>query len=328
MRFTTNIMKPLFGCLLFFGIYCSAQSTISGQIDLKDSKAENLKIHLIKLSVDQIGNLKYSKDIAWSSIAKDGSFSFDRKHIADKDAIYKLHVKRMEKAITDTIAQSTPFLLSKSDSIHFQMGAVPLATYLSSSEADKEWQRLREFEKQLFRSQLAKNEEAAQLTNYAKDSLRILMVKLIGVWQLEEKQLLELDISKNPDYYLALLSELKESDMPVAQYLFLEKKLAFLTQEYVERKYAWSTAINIILGLIVLGFGTFFILRKKRSSGVEHHLSRQEQTIQSLILAGKTNKEIANELFISLSTVKTHITNIYSKLKVSNRGELLRRFHN
>ncbi|HDZ13708.1 MAG TPA: response regulator transcription factor [Pricia sp.] len=37
-------------------------------------------------------------------------------------------------------------------------------------------------------------------------------------------------------------------------------------------------------------------------------------------------KEIANELFISLSTVKTHITNIYGKLKVSGRQELLRRF--
>jgi len=47
-----------------------------------------------------------------------------------------------------------------------------------------------------------------------------------------------------------------------------------------------------------------------------------------LILQGKSNKEIANELFISLSTVKTHITNIYNKLKVSSRQELLRKTQN
>ncbi|MGB7394497.1 MAG: LuxR C-terminal-related transcriptional regulator, partial [Pricia sp.] len=43
---------------------------------------------------------------------------------------------------------------------------------------------------------------------------------------------------------------------------------------------------------------------------------------------GKSNKEIAGELFISISTVKTHITNIYGKLKVSSRKELLHRIKN
>jgi transcriptional antiterminator len=42
----------------------------------------------------------------------------------------------------------------------------------------------------------------------------------------------------------------------------------------------------------------------------------------------KSNKEIATELFISVSTVKTHITNIYKKLAVVNRTELVTRFTN
>ena len=314
--------------LFFFGIFCNAQSTISGQIDLKDKKAENVKVYLSKLNIDHIGNLKYSKEIAWSPLEDDGSFSFDRKHISDKDAIYGLYVKRMEKAITDTIAKSGHFILSKSDSIHFQRSDVPLTAYYSSSAADKEWQRMRRFEQQLFQSQLDKKEETVQLTNYAKDSLQILMVKLIGVWQLEEKQLLEFDISKNPTYYLTLLTELKESEIPYEQYIFLEKRLAFLTQKSIEQKYTLSMAINIILGLLVLGLATLFILRKKSRAQIVQDLSRQERNIQTLILEGKTNKEIANELFISLSTVKTHITNIYGKLKVSNRRELVRKFQN
>ena len=40
----------------------------------------------------------------------------------------------------------------------------------------------------------------------------------------------------------------------------------------------------------------------------------------------KTNKEIASELFISLSTVKTHINNLNKKLNVTSRKELKRLF--
>jgi DNA-binding NarL/FixJ family response regulator len=37
-----------------------------------------------------------------------------------------------------------------------------------------------------------------------------------------------------------------------------------------------------------------------------------------------TNKEIADRLFISDSTLKNHLTTIYSKLEVKNRIELLK----
>lgn len=315
--------------LVFFCI-CSmvlGQSAISGHLNFKKDEGPTPKIFLAKLDSNHLQNLKYAKKIAWSSLDENGTFSFDRKHISEKDAIYKLYVLRMEKAIADTIAKSPAFILSRSDSIRFHEEDAPFGAYTNSNTADKEWIRLQAFEEKLFQSQLADKEDASRLKSYAKDSLRILMVKLIGIHELEEKQLLEQDIAKNPDYYLALLSELQKSDIPPEQYFFLEKKLAFLTQEIVEQKYAWSKAINVILGFLALGMGLFLVFRRKRKSAFSD-LSRQEKNIQTLILQGKTNKEIANELFISLSTVKTHITNIYSKLKVSGRKELLQRFQN
>lgn len=57
----------------------------------------------------------------------------------------------------------------------------------------------------------------------------------------------------------------------------------------------------------------------------DHHidvinsLTAQEKTVLALIQAGLKNKEIAERLNISLSTVKTHINNIYHKLQVNNR---------
>jgi len=50
-------------------------------------------------------------------------------------------------------------------------------------------------------------------------------------------------------------------------------------------------------------------------------LSSKEIQILRLLAEGKTNKEIAAVQFIELSTVKTHINNIYTKLSVTNRRE-------
>lgn len=51
--------------------------------------------------------------------------------------------------------------------------------------------------------------------------------------------------------------------------------------------------------------------------------TEREQEITILILQGKRNKEIAEELYISENTVKTHVKKIYSKLAVNNRRELI-----
>jgi LuxR family maltose regulon positive regulatory protein len=50
-------------------------------------------------------------------------------------------------------------------------------------------------------------------------------------------------------------------------------------------------------------------------------LSEQEQRILRLLGAGLTNPEIAQELVVSLNTVKTHVKSIYRKLNVSSRRE-------
>ncbi len=317
----------LFGILLAVTSGLWAQPAISGHVELEDGQQRNHKIYLAKLDLEHLRDLKFAKQIAWTPIKDDGTFSFDRKHISEKDAIYRLYIDQMEKAIQDTITNGTTFILSNSDTLVFHKSDGFFENYSTTNQADKEWKKLQAFEAELLQSKIESNDEGVQLKGYAKDSLRILMVKLIGIKQLEEKQLLDQDIAQNPDFYLALLNELKDSEMPREHYRFLEKKLAFLTQEVVEQKYAWSRAINFILGFLVLGLGVLLVFKRKRESGLPD-LSRQERNVQNLMLQGKTNKEIANELFISISTVKTHITNIYSKLKVSNRQELLQKSQN
>ena len=50
-------------------------------------------------------------------------------------------------------------------------------------------------------------------------------------------------------------------------------------------------------------------------------LTRREQQIAALLSEGLSNKEIARELCIEVSTVKNHVHNLLVKLEVSNRGQ-------
>ncbi|MGD8406406.1 MAG: LuxR C-terminal-related transcriptional regulator [Anaerolineales bacterium] len=54
-------------------------------------------------------------------------------------------------------------------------------------------------------------------------------------------------------------------------------------------------------------------------------LSEQELRVLGLIVAGKTNREIADELVISVGTAKWHVHNILQKLGVSNRSQAIAR---
>jgi DNA-binding NarL/FixJ family response regulator len=50
-------------------------------------------------------------------------------------------------------------------------------------------------------------------------------------------------------------------------------------------------------------------------------LTAREQEVLGLVAAGRGNREIAAELFISHRTASVHVSNILSKLGVSSRGE-------
>ena len=54
-------------------------------------------------------------------------------------------------------------------------------------------------------------------------------------------------------------------------------------------------------------------------------LSEREEEVLRLIVAGLSNREIAQNLVISLGTAKTHIHNIYGKLEVSSRAQAIAR---
>ena len=54
-------------------------------------------------------------------------------------------------------------------------------------------------------------------------------------------------------------------------------------------------------------------------------LSEREVEVLQMVAAGMSNKEIANELILAVSTVKRHMSNVYGKLNVNNRTQAVAR---
>lgn len=81
-----------------------------------------------------------------------------------------------------------------------------------------------------------------------------------------------------------------------------------------------------LLAFIIGSFLTGILFLSRRpdeldEAATRYGLSRREKEVLELLIQGKTNLEIADLLFISLSTVKTHIRAIFDKTGVKNRLE-------
>lgn len=135
------------------------------------------------------------------------------------------------------------------------------------------------------------------------------------------------------DYYDGL-SERLRSFYPNADFtheylaeLNTDKDLASFNKPKLSE---WKWLVLVLLILSILGNIYFFLNRKKTSktkgNSLFQRLTPQEQKIVQYILRDKSNKEIATELFVSLSTVKTHINNLYKKLDISSREEMVSLF--
>lgn len=55
----------------------------------------------------------------------------------------------------------------------------------------------------------------------------------------------------------------------------------------------------------------------------DFELTRREQDTLALLIKGRTRPEIARDMYVSGNTVKTHIRNLYKKMNVSGKSELL-----
>lgn len=95
-----------------------------------------------------------------------------------------------------------------------------------------------------------------------------------------------------------------------------------------------ETTSEVFIVLTALSFITVgfllsrFLAREPSASGSrklnDSDLTNQEHKVLTLVAEGRSNSEIADELYIAESTVKTHVSNILSKLHAKRRTEAVK----
>ena len=65
---------------------------------------------------------------------------------------------------------------------------------------------------------------------------------------------------------------------------------------------------------------------RRRGPSTLSGLSAREREVVALVAAGRTNPAIAEELFLSVKTVETHLRNVFGKLGVTSRAEVAAAF--
>ena len=63
--------------------------------------------------------------------------------------------------------------------------------------------------------------------------------------------------------------------------------------------------------------------KSETNAGIPGMLSKREKEVLELLVGGKDYKAIAEQLFVSKHTIRTHIANIYEKLHVSSKTQVV-----
>jgi DNA-binding CsgD family transcriptional regulator len=140
-------------------------------------------------------------------------------------------------------------------------------------------------------------------------------VPLVALYALYKSDF-ESNIAENSGFYNRFLNKWKDEKSN-----YFEEFRKGIPAENKKQNYSILFGLaGLLLGAIL----TFFILKRKpQKSEPAEILTIQERKIFLMIQSGKSNKEISNELNIEISTVKSHVNNLYSKLKINSRKEIL-----
>lgn len=118
--------------------------------------------------------------------------------------------------------------------------------------------------------------------------------------------------------------------------------LVFLMKQLEYRLFVRDLSIEFYIGLIALLFtalgiwagvrltrkkviiaGPDFILNEQELQ--KRGISKREHEVLELMSTGLTNQEIADKLFVSLNTIKTHSSNLFLKLEVGRRTQAVQK---
>ena len=325
---------------------------IKGKVELKDGWQPIVFLASLG-SPDDIFVASPDFVIAQTFIQPDGSFQLTTNDVPVDFMFYRLYMVRGNNTSVEFNTTShrnyQHLLLNRGTQLHLQLDIQENYLNVKELTGSVESKSIMEFDNiyQQKQTALLGNVTKAKSSYLSKDLENTIqsfvnnsentLVALYALYHIDGK---ETHFLQNSEFYFNFQKRLDENFSGTAyaqEYDELLKELIgfrdFVCQmPGVQPKWkdqlliAQSVVIMVLLVLLV------FLLvkqakKKKLPADLEEKqnlysgLTTKQQEILQLLAKSKTNKEIALELFVELSTVKTHINNIYRQLGVSSRQE-------
>lgn len=336
---------------IFIGYFGFAQHNFNGYVDTERWQSD------VYLSVIEdyrtLENIDNEQIISKTSVGNNGFFEFSGNQLEAEHRIYKLHVDNCDTYNQDSNhfdghcydSKDILFIAKHTDTISFPLSfdAEMFCDVQSTNPKTAAFVKIDSLKEEMkfayseFRSKANRdlnnkkwfktlqdfgahlNEPLAELYIYAFLSER---GSPFHNYYLE-------DITSNT-YYDNLLERLKTA-YPNTTYT-KQYEAEITSDKYIATPNKESSSFNwtyLLIGLLatslVLNFWLISKARAKRKhsqSEITEQLTKQEQNVLDLILKENSNKDIADALFVSVSTVKTHVNNVYKKLNVNSRDEI------
>jgi len=343
--------KLLFYCILFFNLYTlNAQFQFSGEVtdNFKDATAYLTIVDEYQKS-DLLLTEKIIQECKIDSLQQ---FIFKGDFLASKNMLYKIHVDTCNDEISDSkhllnhceTSHSILFIANNSDTVFFPLNDLSqlFCEIKQSSKYNTSVLEINTLQENLLMD-LQYSKSDVQRSIIYKNCFQ----KLQEFGKTFNDPLVELytyhlyanEKSFSRDFYLA---DLKKSEYyaDLLERLTLKYPKSNYTKQFKRdlkkdqysqlntSNFKTGIVLYILGGLLLVSMLINIILLKKTKSKKELKidykkiLTPQEQKVFELMYQKTSNKNIADILFISVSTVKTHINNIYSKLSISSRKEV------
>lgn len=338
--------KILIPFVFLFLSYSTFAYQIEGKINISDQWQP--KVYLA--SIQSPENLFVASPdfmINEATIMPDGNFSLSGSDLPDDPRFYRLYLVRNNlfalEFSTDSIRNFMHLLLSNNTALTLEANNQNLMFDDVQVSGSTENQTLVDFEKTYFQKRNALNRintvakrdfQSQSMNRSIRDFVNNTDDAIVGLFALYHLEDRETDFLRNSNFYFDFQERLKQQ-YPRALYTsvyddLLNNLVGYrdLVCEIPKITKPWRTWIIWAEAFIIVVLAIWIFKLKSRKQVEEetdyfHLLTEKERTIWESLAAGKTNKEIAADLFIELSTVKTHINNLYKRLGVANRKEAI-----
>lgn len=343
----SHLKKILLFTLFFSPICMTAAYQIKGKVNMKGQWQNQIYLATIdKLDDYYSANSEFVINVA--EINEKGEFLLKGDNLPDRKQYYRIYLLKEEHSefnaclYHDGEEHNFIHLILHNDS-NLEITAdsnafAPFGDYIISGDTENEL--MKELTAMIYPSYFFYEIKFPSELRFSKDKL---MKDLFVFSDTCSSPLVSLAALNNTDYdgYFAYHTDTYEAfaerlnkEIPAHPYTRdYKRKLRYYADDYDSQKDSFFKILSGLLGALSL-FLAFLLFKQNRNSKNKEdskqepikavaHFTPQELKILAFIKEGKSNKEIASDLYIEVSTVKSHINKLYGKLNVKNRRQAI-----